>query len=118
MIYRSSVSDCKDCSLKMMCCPNTSHRKIARRIFDKFRAFARTVYESEAYLESAKERKKVELLFAHMKRHRGFQRLRMRGIKSANDAFLLVANRQNLRRMAKLCGQPPPNHGIDASVIP
>jgi hypothetical protein len=30
MIYRSSVSDCKDCSLKMMCCPNTSHRKIAR----------------------------------------------------------------------------------------
>jgi len=53
----------------------------------------------------------MPLQFAHMKRHLGFDRLRLRGIDSANDEFLLVATAQNLRRLAKLCGQPPPQLG-------
>ena len=78
---------------------------------------AKEIYESESYLESSKERKKVEMIFAHMKRNLGFRRLRLRGIKSANDEFLLVATAQNLRRMAKLLGQPPPGHGIGVPVV-
>ena len=46
--------------------------------------------------------------FAHMKRHLQFNRLRLRGLSGANDEFLLVATAQNLRKMARLCAQPPP----------
>jgi transposase len=34
IIYRSSQHDCKTCELKSRCCPNTSHRKIARSIYE------------------------------------------------------------------------------------
>ena len=110
--YRASTKDCKDCLMKPRCCPNTSHRTIARSIYEKSRDVAREICESDAYVESSRERKKVEMLFAHMKRNLGFRRLRLRGIKSANDEFLLVATAQNLRRMAKLLGQPPPNTAL------
>ena len=47
-------------------------------------------------------RKKVEMLFAHLKRHLGFKRLRLRGLKGANEEFLLAATAQNLKRLAKM----------------
>ena len=34
LIYRSSVYDCADCELKSRCCPNTTHRKIARQVHE------------------------------------------------------------------------------------
>ena len=53
------------------------------------------------YEESRKDRKKVEMLFAHLKRILRFDRLRLRGHSGANDEFLLAATVQNLRRMNK-----------------
>ena len=119
IIYRAREVDCKSCPLKERCCPNTSHRKITRSIHEKSRDVARAIYKSDEYInKSFNERKKVEMLFAHMKRNLRFDRLRLRGIKSANDEFLLVATAQNLRRMTKLLGQPPPSHGVSAPVVP
>jgi hypothetical protein len=40
------------------------------------------------------------MLFAHLKRILRLDRLRLRGLKSARDEFLLSATAQNLRRMA------------------
>jgi len=51
--------------------------------------------------QSRKERKKVEMLFAHLKRILKMDKLRLRGFSNAKDEFLLAANAQNLRRMAK-----------------
>ena len=48
-----------------------------------------------------KLRKKVEMLFAHLKRILGLNRLRLRGPCGANDEFLLAATAQNLRELAK-----------------
>jgi IS5 family transposase len=112
IIYRSIKSDCAGCSLKTQCCPNTATRKITRSVHEKARDVARAIGKTEEYKNrSVNERKKVEMMFAHMKRHLGFDRLRLRGIDSANDEFLLVATAQNLRRLAILCAQPPPNPG-------
>ena len=61
-----------------------------------------------AFDQSARERKKVEMLFAHLKRHLGFERLRLRGLSGAHDEFLLAATVQNLKRLAKLAAIPPP----------
>jgi hypothetical protein len=56
---------------------------------------------------SRKDRKKVELLFAHLKRILKLDRLRLRGPHGAQDEFLLAATAQNLRRMPKWCPSLP-----------
>ena len=50
---------------------------------------------------TSKDRKKVEMLYAHLKRILRLDRLRLRGLNGAHDEFLLAAIAQNLRRMAK-----------------
>ena len=67
IIYRASQADCTSCPLKAQCCPNTSVRKIARSIHESARDVARNLASSAAYKQSRKDRKKVEMLFAHFK---------------------------------------------------
>jgi transposase len=108
IIYRSSQSDCATCSMKARCCPNTPTRKIARSVHESARDVAREIAKSSAYKQSRKDRKKVEMLFAHLKRILKLDRLRLRGPNGAHDEFLLAATAQNLRRMAKwLCPVEP-----------
>jgi hypothetical protein len=57
---------------------------------------------------SRRERKKVEMLFAHLKRILGLGKLRLRGPNGAKDEFLLAATAQNLRKLAKLIPFPAP----------
>ena len=101
IIYRASQADCTSCPLKAQCCPNTPVRKIARSIHESARDVARNLASSAAYKQSRKDRKKVEMLFAHLKRILKLDRLRLRGLSGAHDEFLLAATAQNLRRMAK-----------------
>ena len=119
IIYRSRGADCKTCPLKLRCCPNTPHRKITRSIHEAARDVARSINQADEYQNKRfHERKKVEMMFAHMKRNHNFTRLRLRGIKSANDEFLLVATTQNLRRLARLRGRPPPSYGVTTPAVP
>ena len=62
------------------------------------------------YQRSRYQRKKVEMLFAHLKRILKLDRLRLQGLSGASDEFTLAAAVQNLRRLAKLIpkGLPPP----------
>ena len=101
VIYRASQSACGNCPLKARCCPNTPRRKIARSIHESARDVAREVAKTDAYRQSRKDRKKVEMLFAHLKRILKLRRLRLRGLSGARDEFLLAAAAQNLRRLAK-----------------
>lgn len=111
--YRASVKDCRNCPLKEKCCPNTEYRKVTRSVHEKFRDEARSITSSNVYLNRSRhERKKVEMLFAHMKRNLNFNRLRLRGLNSANDEFIMVAIAQNLKRLVKICGYSPPNTGL------
>jgi hypothetical protein len=108
IIYRSSQADCATCPMKARCCPNTPVRKIARSVHESARDVARAITKTEAYRQSRKDRKKVEMLFAHLKRILKLDRLRLRGPNGARDEFLLAAIAQNLRRMAKwLCPVAP-----------
>ncbi|MEJ2574916.1 MAG: transposase, partial [Gammaproteobacteria bacterium] len=114
IIYRASKLDCQSCRLKPQCCPNDLRRKIARSIHEGARDVARHIAKTAAYRQSRKDRKKVEMLFAHLKRILKLDRLRLRGLSGAHDEFLLAATAQNLRRMAKLLSQPPPDHRVSA----
>tara|TARA_R110000796_G_scaffold49598_2_gene118214 strand:+ start:165 stop:431 length:267 start_codon:yes stop_codon:yes gene_type:complete len=77
-------------------------RKILRSVHEEARDVARRIMASEAYVTSRRERKKVEMLFAHLKRILKLDRLRLRGPNGAKDEFLLAATAQNLRKLAKL----------------
>lgn len=79
---------------------------------DQVRALANT----EAFAVSRRERKKVEMRFAHMKRINRLDRLRLRGLTGAKDEVLLTATAQNLRRLAKLLCRSPPHAGCGCSV--
>jgi Transposase domain (DUF772)/Transposase DDE domain len=101
IIYRSSQSDCATCTMKSRCCPNTPVRKITRSVHESARDVARAIATTDEYKQSRKDRKKVEMLFAHLKRILKLDRLRLRGLSGAKDEFLMAATVQNLRRMAK-----------------
>jgi transposase len=106
VLYRASKFDCAPCPLKAQCCPKEPARKIPRSIYEKSRDIARSLMGTEAYDRSRRERKKVEMLFAHLKRIMGLKRLRLRGPTGAKDEFLLAATVQNLRKLAKLVAGP------------
>ena len=69
---------------------------------------ARAIAKTEDYVQTRRDRKKVEMLFAHLKRILKLGRLRLRGPRGAQDEFTLAAVAQNLRRLAKLVARPPP----------
>ena len=102
LLYRASKYDCQTCALKPRCCPKEPARKVPRSIHEGARDMARDIAKTEAYAVSRRQRKKVEMLFAHLKRILRLDRLRLRGPTGARDEFLLAATAQNLRKMAKL----------------
>jgi len=106
--YLASTSDCRGCPLKAQCCPKASFRRIPRSIYEEARDVARALAKTKAFEQSRRERKRVEMLFAHLKRILRLGRLRLRGPRSAQDEFTLAAIAQNLRRLAKLVVRPPP----------
>lgn len=106
--YRASKFDCDICPFKMQCCPHTPARQIPRDVHEDARDIARALAGTEAFEQSRRNRKRVEMLFAHLKRILRLGRLRLRGPRGAQDEFTLAAIAQNLRRLAKLVARPPP----------
>ncbi len=106
--YTSRKADCVGCPMKEQCCPNTEIRKVTRSVYEPARDVARAIRKTPAYRRTRRQRKQVEMLFAHMKRILKVDRLRLRGMSGAQDEFLLTATAQNLRRMAKVLGTGPP----------
>jgi transposase len=105
--YRASMFDCSRCELKPRCTTATA-RKVSRDIDEDIRDHVRALASTEAFQQSRRERKKVEMRFAHMKRIFRLDRLRLRGLSSVKDEVLLTATAQNLRRLAKLLSRAPP----------
>jgi transposase len=109
LLYRASKSDCDACALKARCCPRVPARKVPRSIHESARDRARAIARSAEGSLSHRQRKKVEMLFAHLKRILKLDRLRLRGPNGARDEFHLAATAQNLRKLAKLIPIPVPN---------
>jgi transposase len=100
--YRALKADCQACPSKERCCPKMEFRAVTREEHEDARDVARANRKTKAYKISRDKRKKVEMLFAHLKRILNLTRLRLRGPNGARDEFLLAATAQNLRKLAKL----------------
>jgi hypothetical protein len=71
---RASKFDCDVCPLEMQCCPNMIARQVPRDIHEDARDLARRLMGTKRFLKSRDERKRVEMRFAHLKTHHGFER--------------------------------------------
>jgi transposase len=109
--YRASKNDCSICSLKPKC-TTAVVRKVTRDLNEDVREHIRGLANTEAFQQSCRERKKIEMRFAHMKRILKLDRLRLRGLSGARDEVLLTATAQNLRRIAKLLFRAPPRLAV------
>jgi transposase len=109
LLYRASKRDCDVCPLRSRCCTREAARKIPRDVHEDARDVARRKMKTKAFARSRDERKRVEMRFAHLKTHHGFERLRLRGLSGARDEFHLAAIVQNLKTMALRLVWPPPD---------
>jgi hypothetical protein len=82
-------------------------RNVLRSIYEEARDHARQLAGTPQFEQSRNERKKVEILFAHLKTTLRFERMRLRGLSGARDEFLMAAIAQNLRRLAYLTMPTP-----------
>ena len=99
--YRPSASACRHCPRKPDC-TDGSTRTLVRLVDEDARQSVRDLVSTAAYAVARARRKKVEMLFAHLKRHLKLRRLRLRGLAGATEEFLLAATAQNLKRLVKL----------------
>jgi hypothetical protein len=88
--------------------PHHSDNGSPRDLHEDARDVARALASTPEYVEACRRRKKVEMLFAHLKRILRLDRLRLGGPNGARDEFLLAATAQNLRKLAKLIPVPGP----------
>jgi hypothetical protein len=82
--------------------PQRTRRQDPASIHEGARDLARDIAAADAYVTSRRERKKIEMLFAHLKRILRLDRLRLRGPNGTRDEFHLAATAQNLRKLARL----------------
>jgi len=106
ILYRASTRDCGPCPLKPKCTPNVTFRKIPRDVHEDARDATRALMGTPEFAKSRNERKKVEMRFAHLKTHHGFERMRLRGLSGARDEFHLAAIVQNLKTLANHIWRP------------
>jgi hypothetical protein len=92
----------------MQCCPKEPTRKIPRSIHEHARDVTRALSRIEGFERSRRNPKRVEMLFAHLKRILRLGRLQLRGPSGAQDDLTLGALAQNLRRLGMLAARPPP----------
>ena len=106
--YRASRSDCSRCELKAQCTPSTKPKATRDIDEDGARPRSRSCQHGGVPTITRRERKKIEMRVAHMKRILKLDRLRLRGLSQVKDEVLLTATAQNLRRLVKFLCRPPP----------
>ena len=103
LIYRARDRDCAACALKKQC-TKAAYRSLSVNTHEAVRQYVAALAKTEDFKKSAFARRKVEMLFAHLKRNLNFRRLRLRGMSGARDECTLAAIEQNLRKLVRLIG--------------
>jgi hypothetical protein len=103
--YKAKTEDCRGCPQKEQCTQGKEVRRLTRHREEEAREPVRALQQTDAFQRSARERRKVEMLFAHLKQQFHFRRLKLRGWAGATEECLLAATMQNLRRLIRL--RPP-----------
>jgi hypothetical protein len=80
----------------MRCCPREPACKILRSVYEDARDAARALVKTEAFEQSCRDCKRVEMLFAHLKRILRLGRLRLQGTEWSQFRVHAGGNRSEL----------------------
>ena len=108
--YRARKSDCGPCPIKSDCTRAPS-RVLSRSVHEDVRDRAKARAHTDAFGRSQRLRLRVEHFFAIIKHNDGFRRVRLRGLRGADEQFLMTSTARNLKRMLRLMAPkegPPP----------
>ena len=98
--YRASQRDCGPCAIKASCTTGKM-RALCRSPHEEARERVRGRQDTPEFRRSMHLRKQVERFFACIKHHDGLRRLRLRGLRGADEQFVLAATARNLSRMVR-----------------
>ena len=99
--YYAKETDCRSCPSRPEC-TRGRFRCLSVSADEQVRQQTKVLEDTEPFQRSRRLRKKVEMLFAHMKQQFRFTRLKLRGLSGAAEESLLMATVQHLRRLARL----------------
>ena len=106
---RSSNPIVRGCPMKARCCPNTPYPQGSLAAFYEPARDVASCHRQDRHKQSRKDRKKVEMLFAHLKRIMRLDRLRLRGPSGAHVmSSCSPPAAQNFRRWRKRLCPPAP----------
>jgi DDE family transposase len=91
-----------------LCCllAATNFKKYARAASIGIRQRARELANTREFAHAQRQRKKVEALFAELKKQIGLRRLRLRRLKFVREQFFLAAVAQKIKRLVRFLSQP------------
>jgi transposase len=103
--YSADPSDCKVCRLKPRC-TDGKNRSVIHHEHEDVRDFVRSEMQTALFKRSMRLRKGIERQFADAKAKRGLTRLHLRGLRGAEEEFLLGAAIANLVLLARPAVRP------------
>ena len=111
LLYFASVLDCRSCPLRARCCPKMPARRIPRSIYEEARDVARALARTNAFAQSRRDRKRVEMLFAHLKRMNSDDR----GVDHLHRSVMRAS--QPIHDLAPDARPPPANETVVAGGV-
>ncbi|PHP16478.1 DDE transposase, partial [Sphingobium sp. IP1] len=106
--YSASPADCRACHLKRKCTAG-SNRSVTHSEYEDVREMVRGEMQTPLFKRSMRLRRGVERVFADAKGKRGLTRLHLRGLRGAEEEFLLGAAIANLVLLARTDARPARN---------
>jgi hypothetical protein len=103
--YIGSRKRCGACPQKAQCTTG-QYKYLAIHIHEPARQRARELARTPAFANFQRERKKVEALFAELKKI-GLRRLRLRRLKFVREQFFLAAAAQNIKPLVRFLSHGP-----------
>jgi Transposase DDE domain len=103
--YIGTRKKCGPCQQRSQCTTGP-FRYLAIHMNETARQRARDLWTTPEFEQAQRQRKKVEALFAELKRHIGLRRLRLRRLKFVREQFFLAATAQNIKRLIRFLTRP------------
>ena len=116
-VYQAKPDDCCLCPLQKRC-TDGRHRIVTRMDDEDTRDLVRAEMQTGLYRRSMRLRRGIERLFADAKARRGMARLHLRGLRGAEEEFLIGAAVLNLLLLARPTEQRSRRHRTDVAPLP
>lgn len=104
-VYNARPADCRTCHLRRKCTTSQS-RRVTRMEDEDTRELVRVGMQTPLFKRSMRLRRGVERLFADAKAKRGLARPHLRGLRGAEEEFLIGAAISNLTLLVRPAERP------------